>query len=137
MTEPHPYAVAGPDPDRVAAAVVSCPAVSALSGGRFGEVATYLPGRRVTGVRIEPTGVEVHVVGRYGVPVTQIADQVRAALGPLVAGRPVLVAVDDLDIDLPDQGQPADDEMSPAPDITATGPEPGGASHNRLRSDHL
>ena len=69
------------DADLVARLVLGCPAVAALHGGLFGEVATYLPGRRVVGVRIRPGVVEVHVVGHYPVPVADIAAQVRAAIG--------------------------------------------------------
>lgn len=86
-----------PDPDAVAAAVLSCPSVAALSGGRLGEVATYLPGRRVAGVRLGEGTVEVHVVGHYGPTIDRIAAEVRSALGPLVGGRSVAVVVDDLD----------------------------------------
>ena len=38
--------------DSIAAAVLAVPGVAALHPGMFGEVGTYLPGRRVTGVRI-------------------------------------------------------------------------------------
>ena len=43
MTEPA---------DVVAAAVRSVPGVAGLHAGMFGEVGTYLPGRRVAGIRI-------------------------------------------------------------------------------------
>ena len=36
--------------DRVAAAVIAVPGVAFLHGGVFGEIGTYLPGRRVSGV---------------------------------------------------------------------------------------
>jgi hypothetical protein len=91
----------GPDPDAVAAAAAVCPAVAALSGGVAGEVATYLPGRRVTGVRIADGAVTVHVVGRYGPPVAEIGAQVAAAVGPLAGGREVHVVVDDLAVEGP------------------------------------
>jgi hypothetical protein len=69
------------DPERVAAAVGRCPAVASLSAGEFGEVASYLPGRRVEGVRATADGdVEVHVVLWYGVPVEEAVAQVRAAV---------------------------------------------------------
>jgi len=80
-----------PDPDTVATVVSACPAVLGLSGGRFGEVATYLPGRRVSGVRITPEQVEVHVIGRLGVPISEIADQIRTALNPVARHHSVLV----------------------------------------------
>lgn len=43
-------------------AVLALPEVARLSAGALGEVATYLPGDRVPGVRIAPDGVHVHVV---------------------------------------------------------------------------
>jgi hypothetical protein len=91
-----PPAAAGPDPDLVAAVTLSCPDVAALSGGSPGEVATYLPGRRVVGVRIGDEAVEVHVVGRYGPTMDEIGSQVRAALTPIAGARTVAVTVEDL-----------------------------------------
>ncbi|HEY8721350.1 hypothetical protein [Pengzhenrongella sp.] len=87
------------DPDVIAAAALGCPSVARLSGGLVGEVATYLPGRRVRGVRVRDNGVSVHVVGVYGPPVTEIAREVHAAVTGLAAGLPVEVVVDDLDVD--------------------------------------
>lgn len=100
MTSPdtrHEAANADLDPDAVAAAVLACPSVTGLSGGRLGEVATYLPGRRITGVRIADDGVAVHLVGRYGPTIGEIAAEVRAAVQAVVGRRPVTVSVDDLD----------------------------------------
>lgn len=94
-----PVAAAGTDADRIAVATLSCPAVARLHGGRFGEVATYLPGRRIGGVRLRSTpdgdAVEIHVVGRYPVAVAEIAGQVRTAVRPLVGTAPVDVVVGD------------------------------------------
>ncbi|OLR91838.1 hypothetical protein [Actinokineospora bangkokensis] len=81
------------DPDVIAAAVRAAPGVADLHGGRFGEVATLLPGRRVTGVRVRPDEVTVSVVGRYPATVAEIGTDVRAAVGPL--DRPVHVLVSD------------------------------------------
>jgi hypothetical protein len=86
--------------ERVAEATLACPDVVAMSGGMVGEVATYLPGRRVTGVRVHASVVEVHVVARYGPPMDEIGAQVRAALTPLVGDRTVAVTIDDLAVDL-------------------------------------
>lgn len=88
-----------PDPDAVVAAVLACPAVAAMSGGVAGEVATYLPGRRVGGVRIASDAVTVHVVGRFGPTMAEIGDQVGRAVAPMAAGREVRVVIDDLDLD--------------------------------------
>jgi hypothetical protein len=87
------------DADVIATAVLSCPLVVALSGGRAGEIASYLPGRRVTGVRIGDGAVTVHVVGAYGPTCDQIASEVRQAVQAVAGGLPVLVGIDDLDLD--------------------------------------
>jgi hypothetical protein len=92
--------------DRMAAAVVACPGVVRLAGGGPAPVATYLPGRRVDGVRVGAGRVQVAVVARYPVPVAQVAAEIRTALGALAAGRPVDVHVADLD--LPEGGSGAD-----------------------------
>lgn len=81
--------------DRVAAATLAVPGVASLHTGTFGEVATYLPGRRVTGVRIGEQEAEVHVVLHWGVPVLATAEAIRRAVEPLV-GTPVTVQVDDV-----------------------------------------
>ena len=93
----------------VAAAVLACPEVAGLHGGRFGEVATYLPGRRVIGVRITPTEVFVHVIARYRVTVNQIDTAVRVALVPHVGALPVTLTIEDLVADLPARGGPVTD----------------------------
>lgn len=102
-----------PAPDLIAAAVLACPVVADLHGGRFGEVATYFPGRRVTGVQVTPTEVRVHLVGRYPVPVADIDHAVRAALAPHLAGLPLTITVEDY---APVTSHPP---TVPAPDVAA------------------
>jgi len=80
----------------VAAAVLAVPGVVRLHGGRFGELGTYLPGRRVTGVRIDDEGTEVHVVVSDLVPVPDTAARVQRAVSA-VAPMPVRVHVEDID----------------------------------------
>jgi uncharacterized alkaline shock family protein YloU len=81
--------------DRVVEAVLAVPGVAGLHGGVFGEVATYLPGRRVTGIRLRDNGAGVHVTLVYGTPVLDAAERVRAAVASLVTG-PVSVTVEDV-----------------------------------------
>ena len=88
------------DADRIAAAVEACPHVVGLAGGVLGEVATYLPGRSVAGVVEHDDDVEVHVVVAWGVPLPEVADDVRRAVVPLAGGRQVTVVIDDLAVDL-------------------------------------
>lgn len=102
MTTP-PAAGADLIADTIAAAVRACPAVAGLHGGRYGEVATYLPGHAVVGVRVTDRDVGVHVVGRYPASIAAIAEQVRTAVGTVVADRPVSVTVEDLAVPEPRQ----------------------------------
>lgn len=95
-----------PDADRIAAAVLACPSVAGLHGGRFGEVATYLPGRRVTGVRITPTGLSVHLIARYPATITEVDTAVRAALAPQIGALTLTVAVEDIVADASEVGAP-------------------------------
>lgn len=81
--------------DLVAAAVLSVPGVAGLHTGSFGEVATYLPGRRVNGVRLREDATEVHVTLLYGTPVLDTAEKIRSAVAPLVAGG-VEVSIEDI-----------------------------------------
>jgi hypothetical protein len=82
--------------DAVAEAVLRVPGVTGLHGGRLGEVATYLPGRRVGGVRIGDDGTGVHVVVDPDASLRATAAAVRDAVAPHVRG-PITVVVEDLE----------------------------------------
>ena len=81
--------------DIVAQTVLATPGVAALHAGTFGEVATYLPGRRVAGVRTLDDGYDIHVVTAWGHPVMATADAVRQAVQRVAPGR-VDVTVEDV-----------------------------------------
>ena len=81
--------------DAVAAAVTAVPGVAGLHPGMFGEVGTYLPGRRVPGVRIAEGRTDVHVSLVYGVPVRSTAARIRDVVANLIGG-PVDVTVEDV-----------------------------------------
>ncbi len=81
--------------DRVAAAVLTVRGVIGLHGGMFGETATYLPGRRVPGVRLTEDVTDIHLSLAYGSPIAATAQQVRDAVAALVTG-PVDVTVEDV-----------------------------------------
>jgi len=68
------------DATAIATAVEACPSVNRLSGGVAGEIATYLPGSRVNGVRVRPDNVTVSVVANWDVPARRVGDEVRAAV---------------------------------------------------------
>jgi hypothetical protein len=81
--------------DLVAEVVLACPVVAALAADGF--VATFLPGRRVAGVRIAEDVCEVAVVLRMdGSPLPELAEQVRRAVAPVVGDRRVDVVIADV-----------------------------------------
>lgn len=82
--------------DQIASAVRGCADVAGLTVIPGIPVATYLPGRTVSGVAVRSGEVEVSVVARYGLPLAQIAEQVRQAVAPLAAGRVVDVVIADI-----------------------------------------
>jgi len=98
---PYQSSRAAPQPpgvelaDRVAAAVLAVHGVTGLHGGMFGETATYLPGRRVPGVRLTEDVTDIHLTLTYGAPVFATAQQVRTAVAALVPG-PVNLTVEDV-----------------------------------------
>jgi hypothetical protein len=85
-----------PDVDAIAAAALACPAVAGLHEGGTRAVATYLPGRRVVGVRVEDHRVLVSVVLAPGSSVRSLEAQVRSAVAPYVEGRQVDLHVADV-----------------------------------------
>lgn len=84
------------DVDAIAAATLACPAVAGLHEGGARAVATYLPGRRVVGVRVEDGRVLVSVVLVSGSSVQALEEQVRIALAPHARGRQIDVHVADV-----------------------------------------
>ena len=82
--------------DRIARAVTGCAVVAGLTGAPGGPVATYLPGRTVSGVAVRAGEVEVCVVARYGLPLLEVAAQVRQAVAPLVPDQVVDVVIGDI-----------------------------------------
>jgi hypothetical protein len=86
----------GIDVDRLAAAAEDCPAVDALVDGPPTMAATYLPRRRVTGIRIEDDVVTIQVRLRWGSTVGQLAQQVWSAVPPLVGQHRVDIVVADI-----------------------------------------
>lgn len=102
---PGPAVIDGVDVDAVAAAVRACAGVAELAGGRFGEVASYLPGRKVPGVVVSKERVLVQVRSRWGIPAPELAALITTVLAPLTGGKPVDVTVADID-DPPGTAQP-------------------------------
>ena len=86
------------DLEAVAAAALGSPLIAGLTGGGLGEVATYLPGRRILGVREVDGTIEVHVVAKWGRPLPEVAEVVRAAVAPHAGDAPVAIFVDDIEL---------------------------------------
>jgi hypothetical protein len=86
--------------EAVAAAVLAHPGVAALSGGPFGSIASYLPRRRVVGVRLplaDTDPVQIAVVARMGVPLPRLADELGAAVAAVLGPVAVDVTVADVE----------------------------------------
>jgi uncharacterized alkaline shock family protein YloU len=83
------------DADRIAAVVAAVEGVAGLHAGMFGEVATYLPGRRVSGVRIGQDRIDVHVSLNLTAPIRDTATAIQRAVAAITA-LPVDVTVEDL-----------------------------------------
>ena len=127
-TEPRPEA---PEPtEQVRDAVLAVPGVLGMSPGTFGEIGTYLDGRRVTGVRWIRGRCEVHVVARFGVDLTALAERVRGAVTPLTAG-PVDVTIADLDTGDPEPPAPHGTAEAVPDAAPGAGGEPGPVERGR------
>jgi hypothetical protein len=96
-TVPQAAVIDGVNVDAVAAAVLGCPGVARLDGGRFGEVTSYLPGRKVPGVVVSGGRVTVQIRSRWGVPAPGLAGLITAVLAPLAGRRPVDVVIASID----------------------------------------
>jgi hypothetical protein len=106
MTLSHDtVAVPGPGTESlgevIAAAVRACPGVLELNGGGLAAIATYLPGRRVVGVRLDEDRILVGVTLARGASVPQTAQAIRTRLANLADGRPVDVHVADVQDPVP------------------------------------
>lgn len=84
--------------EAVAVVVRAHPAVADLDGGPFGAIAHYLPGRRVVGVRIGEPGepVAVSVVARLGIPLAQLATELRRVITAVTGPRVVELTINDV-----------------------------------------
>jgi hypothetical protein len=88
--------VDGVDVDAVDDAVLRCAHVAVLGSGLAGGAATYLPGRRIEGVRVTDDALELEVRMAWGSTADQLGSQVRAAVAPLAAGKRVDVSITDI-----------------------------------------
>jgi hypothetical protein len=93
---PEPAAV--PLAEQIASVVTAHPDVAGLHGGVFGVVATYLPGRRLIGVRVGAGDetVELGVVLRLDRPIPGVVRDLRRAVSGLCGGAAVDITVADV-----------------------------------------
>lgn len=108
----------GDDAESVAATVRALPGVAGLYTGGIAPLATYLPGKRVLGVRMDESSVQVSVVVEAGTSALSAAGQVRAALADAAAGRRIDVHVGDVRL-------PGDEEEGRDDAPAALPPAPG------------
>jgi hypothetical protein len=94
---PEPAVIDGVNVDDVATAVLACAGVAGLDGGQFGEVASYLPGRRIPGVVVSGGRVRVQIRIRWAARVPPLVALIIAVLRPLTRDRPVDVVIADID----------------------------------------
>jgi hypothetical protein len=106
MSSPGSAVINGVDVGALAAAVRACHAVEDLDRGALGSVATYLPGYQLAGIRIASDRVTLQVKGTWGVPVHELATQIKQAAAPLVGNRTVDIVVADLTDPTPAPGAP-------------------------------
>lgn len=87
-----------PFPETIERAVLAHPAVVGLDSGPHGVIASYLPGRRVLGVRASGVGepVELSVVLRLGRPVPEVVAELRDLVRQQAGDVRVDVTVSDL-----------------------------------------
>lgn len=107
----------------IADAVRAHPAVARLDAGALGIVASYLPGRRVTGVRVpdDDGPIEIALVIRLGHSIPDAARDIRSLVRGLAGAVPVDLTVTDLAVGPADE-DPADDDPADGP--TAVSPDP-------------
>lgn len=124
--------VDGVDLDAVALAVRGCAGVDDLYTEPGRVVTTYLPGRRLDGLRLSDGRLTVAVRGHWDVPVVTVAAQIRSAVGGLVGSRVVDVVLSDLTAAPGSEGDPGDrppalvpavcDDAIPAPLVAPAQP---------------
>jgi hypothetical protein len=120
--QPAADVIDGINVEAVATAAAGCAGVSALDSGRFGEVASYLPGRQVPGVVVRRESLRVQVRSRWGVPAADLLVQITAAVTPIAGGRRVEVVIGDIDEPPAADHLPQPAGQSPAPCLVVRPP---------------
>lgn len=84
------------DADTAAGIARAVPGVTGLHPGMFGEVGTYLPGRRVPGVRVTDNAIDLHLVVASDASVRHTAAAVRQAVSEAFPAAAVNVTIEDI-----------------------------------------
>ncbi len=92
--------VEGIDVDALHDAVLAYPGVAGLGSRLPGALATYLPGRRVMGIRVSADLIELEVRTRSDAAALQVGAALQADLKQQAAGRRIDVTI--VDIELPE-----------------------------------
>ncbi|WP_158894393.1 hypothetical protein [Amycolatopsis anabasis] len=84
--------------EAIADAVLAHPSVAGMDAGKLGTIATHLPGRRVSGVRVAEAGdrVEISVVLRLGARIPQQGEELRRLVRTIAGDVTVDVTVTDI-----------------------------------------
>jgi hypothetical protein len=85
------------DVDVVHDTVLACPGVAGVGSTLPGALATYLPGRRVTGIRVNPDSIELEVCTRWNASAAHVGAALQAALKKQAAGRRIDVTIVDIE----------------------------------------
>lgn len=85
----------GQPAERVAEIVLAVPGVAGLSSGAFGDLATYLPGQRLAGVRQRQGRIEIGIVLQWGASAAPVVRTVRQAVLDEIGG-PVDITISDV-----------------------------------------
>lgn len=96
MMAPATEDTTGSVAENIAEAVLALPGVVDLHSGLFGEVATYLPGRRVSGIAVRDEDGEVHIVADLSHDLQEVAASVRD-VAESMTGLPFVVVIEDIE----------------------------------------
>jgi hypothetical protein len=83
--------------DVVVELVTKIPGVFGMHGGTAGQVATFLPGRRIPGVRVSAAGNQVHITLDGSSQVSDVVPLIHDVLATVITG-PLDVFIEDIDI---------------------------------------
>lgn len=114
---------------QIADAVAEVPGVTGLYGGEFGEIATYLPGGRISGIVLADDSCDIHIVVDVAYDIRDVAGEVRDVAQQLT-GLPATVTVEDIAVGPESRGAGASDGTRPR----TSDASPAGAGENSRKT---